>query len=130
MEMNEGKLQSARQAGMRRTLRCAGLLILGLGGVLTVIGFGSFFASFGSFGPPRFFWCAFIGLPLVFAGGVMTLLGFLGAIQRYVAGESAPVATDVVNYMGENTQPGVQSIAKAVTQGIREGLNEGQDPKK
>ena len=37
------------------------------------------------------------------------------------ARESAPVAKDVVNYMGENTQPGVKAVAKAVTVGIIEG---------
>jgi hypothetical protein len=124
--MNEDKLQTPQQTGIRRTLRRAGIVILILGGLLTLIGIGSFFASFGSFGPPRFFWCAFLGIPLLFVGGAMTMFGFLGAFQRYVAGESAPVAKDVVNYMGENIQPGVKSIAKAVTEGIKEGLDEGQ----
>ncbi len=124
--MNEDKLQMPQQSGIRRTLRRAGLAILAVGGLLTLVGIGSFFASFGSFGPPRFFWCAFLGMPLLFVGGAMTLFGFLGACQRYVAGESAPVAKDVVNYMGENIQPGVRSIAKAVTEGIKAGLSEQQ----
>ena len=128
--MNEEPWQTPQQSGIRRTLRRAGLVILALGGLLTVIGFGSFFASFGSCGSPHFFWCAFIGMPLLFVGGVMTMFGFLGAFQRYVAGESAPVAKDVVNYMGENIQPGVTSIAKAVTEGIKEGLGEEQKPTK
>jgi hypothetical protein len=128
--MNEGKLQSPQQTGIRRTLRRVGLLIVGIGGVLTLIGIGSFFAAFGSFGSPRFFWCAFVGMPLLFVGGVLTMFGFIGAVQRYVAGESAPVAKDVVNYMGENTQPGVKAIARAVAQGIKEGVSEEQDPKK
>ena len=63
----------------------------------------------------------------MFVGGAMTILGFMGAVQRYVAGETAPVAKDVVNYMGENIQPGVQSIAKAVTAGIKEGLSDTPD---
>jgi len=128
--MNENKLQAPQQTATRKTLRRAGLIILALGGVLTLIGIGSFFASFGSFGPPRFFWCAFLGMPLLFVGGAMTMFGFLGAFQRYVAGESAPVAKDVVNYMGENIQPGVKSIAKAVTEGIKEGLSGDQNQKK
>jgi len=128
--MNEDKLQAPQQTATRKTLRRAGLIILALGGVLTLIGIGSFFASFGSFGPPRFFWCAFLGMPLLFVGGAMTMFGFLGAFQRYVAGESAPVAKDVVNYMGENIQPGVKSIAKAVTEGIKEGLSGDQNQKK
>lgn len=128
--MNEDKLQTSQQARVRRTLRGVGLAVLALGGWLTLIGVGSFFASFGSFESPRYFWCAFLGMPLLFVGGVMTMFGFLGAVNRYVAGESAPVAKDVVNYMGENVQPGVKSIAKAVTEGIKEGLSEGQNLKK
>ena len=84
------------------------------------VGFGSFFASFGSFEPPRYFWCAFVGMPLLFVGTAMCMYGYLGAFYRYVAGESAPVAKDVVNYMGENIQPGVKAVAKAATEGIIE----------
>ncbi len=128
--MNEDKLQTPQQAGIRRTLRRAGVAILALGGLLTLIGIGSFFTAFGSFGPPRFFWCAFLGMPLLFIGGVMTLFGYMGAMQRYVAGESAPVAKDVANYVGETIQPGVKSIAKAVAEGIKEGLSEDRNPQK
>jgi len=127
--MNADQLQTPRQAGTRRTLRRAGLVLLALGGLLTLAGLGSFFAAFGSFAPPRFVWCAFLGLPLLFVGGALALFGFLGAVQRYVAGESAPVAKDVANYLGENIQPGVKSLAKAVTEGIKEGLHEEQRPK-
>lgn len=126
--MNEDKLQGPKQTGVRQTLRWGGVTILAIGGVLMLIGIGSFFAAFGSFERPRFIWCAFLGMPLLFVGSVMTMFGFLGTVQRYVAGESAPVAKDVVNYMGENIQPGVKSIAKAVTEGIKEGLNEEQTP--
>jgi len=45
-------------------------------------------------------------MPLLFVGVVLTQSGFLGAIQRHVAGESAPVAEDVATYLGENAQPG------------------------
>jgi hypothetical protein len=58
----------------------------------------------------------------------MCQFGYMGALHRYVAGESAPVAKDVVNYMGENVQPGVRSVAKAVAEGIIEAQQ--QQPKK
>jgi hypothetical protein len=89
-----------------------------------IVGFGSFFASFGSFEPPRYFWCVFVGMPLLFIGIVGCMFGYLGAFQRYVAGESAPVAKDAVNYMGENVQPGVKAVAKAVTEGVIEAQQE------
>jgi hypothetical protein len=46
-----------------------------------------------------------------FVGIVMCMFGYLCAFQRYVAGKSTPVAKDVVNYMGENIQPGVKTVA-------------------
>jgi hypothetical protein len=56
-----------------------------------------------------------------------TQFGYLGAVYRYVTGEGAPVAKDVVNYMGENIQPGVKAVAKAVTEGIVQAQKE-QEP--
>lgn len=126
--MNEEQLQLAKQKKIRNALRFFGIVTFAHGAVLTLVGLGSFFMSFSdSSGPPRLFWCAFLGLPLCFAGTVMMMFGFLGSFQRYVAGESAPVAKDVVNYMGENTQPGVKAFAKSVAEGIREGLDGGTE---
>jgi hypothetical protein len=122
--MNENKLQSPQHSKARTVLRVGGLVTAAVGMIFMIVGFGSFFTSFGTFEPPRLFWCIFVGMPLLFIGVVMCMMGFLGAFQRYVFGESAPVAKDVVNYMGENIQPGVKSIAKAVTEGIIEGRKE------
>jgi hypothetical protein len=122
--MLENQLQSAQQLNIRTVLRVGGPVIAGVGMLFMIVGFGSFFASFGSFEPPRFFWCAFVGMPLLFVGIVMCMFGYMGAFQRYVAGESAPVAKDVVNYMGENIQPGAKAVAKAVTEGFIEAQQE------
>jgi hypothetical protein len=124
--MNESKLQSPRQSGIRTVLRVGGPAIAGIGLLFMILGFGSFFASFGSFEPPRFFWCALVGIPLLFVGIAACMFGYLGAFQRFVAGESAPVAKDVMNYMGENVQPGVKAVAKAVTEGVIEAQKEQQ----
>ena len=59
-------------------------------------------------------------MPVIFVGFVLCNLGFAGAAMRYMAGESAPVAADTLNYTAEATRPGV----KAVTSAIREGLSE------
>jgi hypothetical protein len=93
-----------------------------------IVGFGSFFAAFGTFEPPRYFWCAFVGMPLLIVGLVMCKLGYLGAIYRYIAAETAPVATDTINAIGQGAQPGIKAVAKAVTEGIVEAQNE-QPPK-
>lgn len=120
---HEDRLQSPSQSRTRTILRWLGSILLTIGSVLTLVGFGNLFLSFTSLEPPRLFWCAFVGLPLMFVGGAMILFGFLGALQRYVAGETAPVAKDVVNYMGDNVQEGVKTLAKSVTEGIRDGLS-------
>jgi uncharacterized membrane protein len=133
--MNDDKLQLKQQPKIRNLLRYLGLSLLAIGILLTLIGMISFFGSlnssfdkdFGSVQPPHYFWCAFLGLPLTFLGTVLTFAGFIGAFSRYFAGESAPVTKDVVNYMGENTQPGVKAFTKAITEGIKEGLEDSKN---
>jgi membrane protease subunit (stomatin/prohibitin family) len=103
----------------RDVLRIVGPVLVVVGLVFIVIGIGSFFAAFGGFGPPRYFWCAFVGMPILFVGLVMSKFGYLGRVSRYVAGETAPVAKDTFNYMAEGTQQGVQTLATAVGEGLR-----------
>lgn len=123
--MNQNQLKSPHHNTIRTVLRVGGPLIAVLGLIFTIVGFGSFFSSsFGSFGPPRYFWCAFVGLPLMFVGHVMCMFGYLGTFYGYYAGEAAPIVKDSVNYMGEGVQPGVKAIAKAVTEGIIEAQKE------
>ena len=118
--MNESKLQSPKHSSARTVLRVGGVMLVLLGLLLMIVGVGSFFAAFGGFEPPRYFWCVFAGMPLLFVGLVMCKLGFLGAVYRYMAGETAPVAKDTINYLGEGTQPGVKAFSKAVSDGIRD----------
>ena len=122
--MKDNDLQSPNHSSARTILRVGGPALLAVGILLVLIGLASFFAAMGSFEPPRFFWCAFVGMPLMFVGFVMTMFGYFGAVQRYIAGESAPVAKDMVNYLGENTQPGVRAFTKAATDGFLDAQNE------
>jgi hypothetical protein len=121
--MSEETKLDPTHAIARRTLRTLGPLLAGIGLLLIIVGAGSFFASFGSFEPPRFFWCAFLGMPLLFLGIVLCGLGFQGAIARYQAGEVSPVAKDTVDYLAEGTQGAVKTIAAAVGEGLVAGMS-------
>ena len=81
-------------------LRLFGPALVVIGVILMAIGLISFFSSFGTFQPPRFFWAAMIGLPLIAIGLGITRLGYLGADFRYFSGEVSPVATDTFNTDG------------------------------
>jgi hypothetical protein len=116
--MNKSELELPRQAQVRTVLRRSGLSLLAIGLLLTIVGVASFFMAFGGSDFPRFFWCAFVGIPLIFLGSAMSMFGFAGSMQRYVVGEVAPVAKDALNYMGTNTQPGVRAVASAITSGV------------
>jgi hypothetical protein len=123
-------IKSPRHHGVRRFLRIGGPVVLGVGGLFTLVGVGSFFvAVVRHSGPPALFVCAFVGLPLLFLGGVMCLFGFLGAFSRYVAAEQAPVARDTVNYLAEGTQDAVKTVARAAAQGVAEGIQSAPKPK-
>src|SRR5579864_9225306 len=103
-----------RHSATRTVLRILGPCLAGIGLVLTVIGVASFFSSFGTFEPPRYFWCAFVGLPLLFIGIALSMAGFYGSFARYFFGEAAPVVKDTFNYMAEGTRGGVRTTAHAL----------------
>jgi hypothetical protein len=118
------KLQTPKHRGIRSFLRVAGPLVAGVGLVFLIIGMASFFSAFGGSGPPRLFWCCFVGMPLLFVGGVMCKFGFMGAVARYTAAEQVPVATDAINDLAQGTQGAVKTVARAVAEGVRESQTE------
>jgi RNA polymerase subunit RPABC4/transcription elongation factor Spt4 len=106
---------------VRDTLRIVGPIIALAGLTLIIVGMADFFHSFGRFGPPRLFWCPFVGMPLLFVGLVLSSYGYMGKVLRYTAEETAPVGKDTFNYLAEETREGVQTVAGAIGQGLREG---------
>jgi hypothetical protein len=89
-----------QQAGIRTALRVGGLVLLAVGGLLTLGGMVSFFSAFGTGAMPTNFWMAFVGLPMVAAGVALTRAGFLGPASRYVAGEVTPTIADALGALG------------------------------
>ncbi len=120
------KLQTPKHQGTRSFLRVAGPFVAVVGFVFLIIGMVSFFSAFGGTGSPRLFWCCFVGMPLLFVGGVMSMFGFMGAVARYTAAEQVPVATYAINDLAEGTQGAVKTVARAVSEGVKEGQAEGK----
>ena len=115
------KLQTPKHKRVRSFLRVAGVLVTASGLVFLIIGMVSFFSTFGGGGPPRFFWCCFVGMPLLFVGAAMCMFGFMGAVARYTAAEQVPVATDAISDLAEGSQGAVKTVARAVAEGVRDG---------
>jgi hypothetical protein len=67
----------------------------------------------------------FIGMPLLFAGLVMTLMGYAGKLARYQAAEIAPVQKDTFNYMADGTKGGLKTVANAAGEGLASGFAAG-----
>ena len=116
--MNDENRLNPGHRKLRQVLRLVGPLVMGVGVIFAAIGLISFFSSFGSFGPPRYFWCAFVGLPLIALGSAITKFAFMGSVLRYMSAESSPVGKDTFNYMAEGTQSGVRTMARAVREGF------------
>ncbi|MHC4985003.1 MAG: zinc ribbon domain-containing protein [Planctomycetota bacterium] len=138
-------------AGTRSVLKTVGPLMILVGAIFAIIGMVSFFSSFNragrdfgspplssdspfdsvrsterSSGMPQYFWCAFIGLPMVGFGIMVTKYAYMGRVARYVAGEVAPVAKDTLNYMADGVKESVRELAGAVGEGMRSGGGEPQ----
>lgn len=103
---------------LRAKLKAIGPAIAGIGLVLIVVGMISFFTSIGKFGPPRYIWCVFLGMPLLFVGVAISKFAYLGTITRYIAGETAPVGKDVTNYIVAGTKDSIRDVATAVGEGF------------
>ena len=104
-------LEDPEHDAIRTSLRTVGPALAVAGLLFTIVGIGSFFASFGSFEPPRNFWCAFVGLPLMAVGIAISKFAYLGAVVRYMADEVAPVGKDVTNYMLDGTKDSMRGAA-------------------
>ena len=115
-------LQTPKHSAARSLLRIVGPSIALVGLSFMIVGIVSFFSAIGSFETPRLFWCCFVGMPLLFVGGVLSMFGFMGAVSRYAAAEQVPVATDAINDLAVGTQNAVKTVARAVAEGVKEGL--------
>jgi len=96
----------------RTVLRVLGPMIAIAGIICTAIAFIDLL-TLDFFEEPKFFGLAFLGIPLLFVGGVMSMFGYGGTIAKYQSREYAPVAKDTFNYIAQETKPGLKEIADA-----------------
>lgn len=83
-------------AKKKRMLKILGFILLGIGIAFSVTGFTSFFRSFNSMGSemPNLFWCSFIGLPLIGAGGFLLTFAYRREIAKFSKDETMPVTKE------------------------------------
>jgi len=126
MPMDDERRINPNHKLIRAVLRIVGPLTLGVGLIFIAVGLVSFFRSFGSFEPPRYFWCVFVGMPLAWLGAMLSQFGYLGEVGRYVMGEMAPVQKDTFNVVAQGARPGVESLARAMGRGFATVLGKGK----
>lgn len=73
-----------------KILLAIGSAIALTGIVFIVIGFWSFFSSFGK-GMPKYFWCCFVGFPLFAVGQIMIMYNLRGKFASHFAKTNAPI---------------------------------------
>ena len=109
--------------GRRNLLRRVGPIVFAVGLLLLIISGVDFFTAEGM---PKLFWLGFVAMPLMFVGGVCSMYGFMGALFRYQLNEGMPVATDSMNYAAGETRGAMKTVAGAITEGVREGMQDGR----
>ena len=118
------KLQTPQHKRTRSFLRVVGPIVAVVGLMFLIIGMVSFFSSLGGPGLAPYFWCCFVGMPLLFVGLLMCMIGYMGAMARYAAAEQVPVAIDALDDLAEGTQGAVKTLARSVTEGVKEAQME------
>jgi ribosomal protein L40E len=110
---------------VRGALRLFGPTVVVAGIVMTAVGLVSFFSAFGTFQPPRYFWAAMVGLPLIGVGLAMSQIGYVRDFARYFLKEGAPVVRETYNTMADATNQAVETMAQAVGRGLSSGMGSG-----
>lgn len=95
---------------VKKKLKIVGVILLVAGGVFAIAGFASFFSAFGNGGIPKYFWMAFLGLPMCGVGGSLLTFAYKREISTYVKNESVPV----INEAAEELTPAVKAVVGAV----------------
>jgi len=98
---------------LKKRLKKIGFILVIIGGLFTFIGFIDFFVSFG-YGNPNLFFFSFLGMPLLFAGGICLRYGYMGEVARYTNSEIVPVKKDTFNYLLRGTREELSNTIKSI----------------
>lgn len=109
----ENKYNLEENSKAKQTMRILGPIILVAGILMTVIAIANFFS-----GNMSTDFIPFISLPMMFIGSVLSMFGYMGALSRYSASQTAPVAKDVTNYILDNTKESIGGVAKEISDNL------------
>ena len=104
---------------MKELARVIGPLLIFIGGIFTAVGLVSFFSAFGAFGPPRYFWCVFIGLPMIGSGVFITKFAYLKPISNYIESETHDAVGNVAKNIGSNINISSPSVETEIVRCVK-----------
>ncbi len=113
---------------MKSTFRIVGPILLLIGGLCILIRLVDILTSADSFEGPKYFWLFFVSMPCLFMGSILTNAGYAQDATKYMSREMAPVTSKTFNYLAQETQEGVGTIAEAVQRGKAEIVQAKQCP--
>ena len=79
---------AADRSGFQRFMRYFGAMIVGFGVVLTAVGSISLFSSWGFIGGSKYYWAAYLGIPLIAVGSGLAEFENLARNRRKVLGRN------------------------------------------
>lgn len=113
-EQNQNNQQNQNHQKTKKTLKVISIVLLGCGIILAAIGFISFFSAFNNGGFPKYFWCTFVGLPMLGIGGSIASVANRREIATYMKNEDVPV----VNEASKELSPAIKNVASAIKEGL------------
>jgi hypothetical protein len=103
--MTEDTKIDPKHTGTRLILRTLGPVLAGLGLVLVIVGVGGFFFTPGPFTGQPATWPVFLGIPLLFVGVALCMMGFMGAFFHVKVTKKGVVSPNGIEQQPENAKP-------------------------
>lgn len=116
----KSNIDEAKAKKNSKILLCVGIPLL-------VIGFLFFFVGAFTMGSGvDLFFLSFLGMPLMFAGGVCIMLGSMRSAHKFITSSTASTKKDYMNYMMDETSDSARNFASNIASGINEARGGGK----